>query len=164
MPSSIAHASVAVLLRPVFGDRVATDRILATAGIVAALIDVDAIGRPFHLGDIAWLGGHRAVTHSVFLAIAFGVVAVLWRARHDSRKIAVATGVYFGPVLLSHGVLDAFTTYGEGVAFFAPLSMTRWKSSWQPFSGILPEMLLLWMPAYVVHRFHRKRRSAVRSR
>ena len=49
--------------------------------------------------------------------------------------------------IASHGVLDALTSYGEGVAFLAPFVSNRWKFEWQPFHRILPEVVLLWVPA-----------------
>ena len=129
-----------------------TKRLLVAAGVAAAVPDIDAIGRPFHAGDVALLGGHRAVTHSVFFAIGVGVLAALLAARHRTRRDRWLIGVFFALVVLSHGVLDAFTPYGEGIAFFAPLSMTRWKAAWQPFSGLIPEVLVLWLPALLVYR------------
>lgn len=160
MPSSVAHASVAVLLAPLFGRDTIDRRVMATTAIAAAVPDVDAIGRPFHLGDVEWLGGHRAFTHSIFFALAAGIVAAVWcrrRSLANPNRIAL----YVGLVVLSHGVLDAFTTYGAGVAFLAPFSMTRWKSSWQPFSGLLPELVLLF-PALALYGVRRRDLSSIR--
>ena len=64
MPSSIAHASVAVLLIPVLGVNNVTPWLIGVTAVAATLPDLDAIGRPFGHGDVEWLGGHRAVTHS----------------------------------------------------------------------------------------------------
>jgi membrane-bound metal-dependent hydrolase YbcI (DUF457 family) len=123
-------------------------RRLVTVTAVAAMVpDVDAIGRPFGAGDIGFLGGHRAVTHSIFFAVGIAaLLASLWRGE-ASRKRRGMIFVYVLAVMSSHGILDAFTRYGEGVAFLAPLSMVRWKSPWQPFSGILVETIILWLPS-----------------
>ncbi len=142
---------MAVLLSPVLrGRRIRRRAIIATA-MAAALLDLDAVGRPFGRGDIAMLGGHRAITHSVWLALLAGAVAFrISRPREgDPDRRLLALHVFL--VIASHGVLDAFTTYGEGVAFFAPVSMERWKAPWLVFSGILPEMLLVWLPAFAVY-------------
>jgi hypothetical protein len=48
-------------------------------------------------------------------------------------------------------VLDAFTTYGEGVALLAPVSMYRWKAAWQPFSDLWSEVVILWIPAVLMY-------------
>ena len=37
--------------------------------------------------------------------------------------------------IASHGVLDAFTTYGEGIQFLAPFTTVRYWSPWQPLGG-----------------------------
>jgi inner membrane protein len=153
MPSSIAHASVAILLSPILADRPIAPRLIGITAIAAALPDIDAIGRPFGHGDILVLGGHRAVTHSVFfaLAAAAAIAAVISRGNSDVNRWRISA--YVAAVVLSHGVLDAFTTYGEGVAFFAPLSLHRWKSSWQPFDGFLSEVVAIWLPAVLMYQF-----------
>lgn len=149
MPSSIAHASVAVLLSPLLSARTLSKRLLAVTAAAAAAPDLDAVGRPFGRGDIAMLGGHRATTHSLFFAIVVAlIIAFALRSVTPRSRLVVAS--YVALVVASHGLLDALATYGEGVAFFAPLSPQRWKFGWQPFSGILPEMLLLWLPALLL--------------
>jgi membrane-bound metal-dependent hydrolase YbcI (DUF457 family) len=43
--------------------------------------DLDASGRLWGSGDVQWLGGHRAFTHSVVFAVVFGglLSLTLWR-------------------------------------------------------------------------------------
>ena len=113
--------------------------------IVTVALDLDAVGRPFGRGDIVWLGGHRALTHSLlFAVIAAGLLAWAWRHRLVSWRRFLVFAVL---AIASHGVLDALTSYGEGVAFLAPFASSRWKFEWQPFHRILPEVVLLWVPA-----------------
>lgn len=150
MPSSIAHASVAILLSPVLGTRVVSRRLVAVAAVAAAVPDLDAIGRPFGRGDIAFLGGHRATTHSLLFALCVALAAAIASRRATTSGTRLLIACYVALVVASHGFLDALATYGEGVAFFAPLSAQRWKFGWQPFSGLLPEILALWFPAAVV--------------
>jgi inner membrane protein len=153
MPSSIAHASVAILLSPILGAGPVSRRLLGITAFAAVLPDIDAIGRPFGHGDIAALGGHRAVTHSVFFAVtaAAAIAFVMSRDNPDENRWRI--GCYVAAVVLSHGVLDAFTTYGEGVAFFAPLSLHRWKSPWQPLAGLFTELVWIWFPATLIYQF-----------
>lgn len=151
MPSSIAHGAMAVILSPLLhGHRIKRDVIISTA-LAAALLDIDALGRPFGRGDIEILGGHRAATHSIWTAMLLGgIVYWIYRPREgDPSKGLLALFVLL--TVSSHGVLDAFSTYGEGVAFFAPVSMQRWKAPWLIFSGIIPEILLIWLPALLVY-------------
>jgi len=153
MPSSIAHASVAFVLSPLLGAGLVSRRLLGITAIAAALPDIDAIGRPLGHGDIAALGGHRGVTHSVCFALAAAAAIAFVASREESKRNRWRIGAYVAAVVLSHGVLDAFTTYGEGVALFAPLSPLRWKSAWQPFGGLLSELVAIWLPALLMYQF-----------
>ena len=83
--------------------------------------------------------------------IAAAVVLLTSRDKSDVNRWRLVC--YVTAVVLSHGVLDAFTTYGEGVAFFAPLTLHRWKSSWQPLAGLLAEVVWIWLPAALVYQF-----------
>jgi inner membrane protein len=151
MPSSIAHASVAVLSSPLLSPRWRTRRVIGLTAVAAALPDLDAIGRPFGRGDIDWLGGHRALTHSLFAALAIATLslAFIGREAKPGERWRVFLFVLF--VVASHGLLDAFSAYGEGVALFAPFTMYRWKSAWQPFGGLWSELFALWLPAALVY-------------
>jgi membrane-bound metal-dependent hydrolase YbcI (DUF457 family) len=71
--------------------------------------------------------------------------------------------LYAFAVILSHGVLDTFTTYGEGVAFFAPVSTERWTAPWHPFTGLLAEVVVIWLPAWLVYRFWLRSRMSAAS-
>jgi inner membrane protein len=81
-------------------------------------------------------------------------------------------------VMASHGILDALTRGGEGVAFFAPFDDTRYFFPWRPVRvspigldffgraglGVLAsELLWLWLPAGVVLAVSRLRRRCARS-
>jgi inner membrane protein len=118
------------------------------AGIsCAVLLDIDAIGRPFGLGDLAFFGGHRALTHSMLFAIILGLSVTYFGFRDrrwDGSSLRIA--VYLIMATASHGLLDAFASYGSGVAFFYPLSVRRWSAPWQPI-GATSEILWIWIPA-----------------
>lgn len=111
------------------------------------------------MGDIAALGGHRAVTHSVFAALLGGLGAsYAWRRRFRREGEILRVFAFVTLVILSHGLLDTMATYGDGVAFFAPLSLTRYDSPWKPFSGILGEIVGLWIPAALMIAYLRRSR------
>jgi inner membrane protein len=151
MPSSIAHASVAVLVSPLLERRWRTHRVIGLTAVAAAAPDLDAIGRPFGYGDVDFVGGHRALTHSVFAALVVAAIALAFVARTTEARDRVRIALFVFCAVASHGLLDAFTTYGDGVAIFAPFSWYRWKSPWQPFGGLWSEMLALWVPAALVY-------------
>ena len=132
-------------------------RLVIVAALLAVMPDIDAIGRPFGFGDIAFLGGHRAVTHSVFAALIAGLsVAFAWRSRAATGPIILAIFLYVTTVVFAHGVLDTTATYGDGVAFLAPFSAARYSAPWQPFTGILFEIAVLWTPAALMLAYMRR--------
>jgi inner membrane protein len=97
------------------------------AGTTCSVVpDLDVIG--FRLGIVYgdfW--GNRGFTHSlVFAAVLAGgfTLISLWWEVHDIGRFAL-----FGYLFLagaSHGVLDAMTNGGLGLAFFSPFDNTRY--------------------------------------
>ena len=155
MPSTIAHGLAAAALGAAVypGQR---HRLYVAAAVGAVLPDLDAIGRPFGRGDLPWLGGHRALTHSLAFAATLALVAVAVMCCGSSWKgRRFGAWTYFALAFALHGALDAFTTYGEGVMFLAPLSAARFKAPWQPFHGSLPELVGIWIPALMILWYRR---------
>jgi inner membrane protein len=93
--------------------------------LCSALPDLDVIGLyvGIQYGDL-W--GHRGMTHSVvFAALLAGILVGVW---YRGKPMAAMTGLflYFFLCTASHGVLDAMTNGGLGVAFFSPFDTTRY--------------------------------------
>jgi inner membrane protein len=126
------------------------------------LPDVDSIG--FHAGvPYGALWGHRGMTHSLLFAaiVAAGLTLVFRRTFPSAWKL----GALLFAVIVSHGILDAMTNGGLGVAFFAPFDTQRYFFSWRPIQvspiGISrfftwrgvrilgSEALWIWLPALV---------------
>jgi inner membrane protein len=101
--------------------------------ICAALPDIDAIGFSFgvHYGDLL---GHRGLTHSLAFAIIVGsLVGLIATGVHeDFPASSWRRCLFFFVVIASHGVLDAMTNGGLGVAFFSPWSNHRYFFPWRP--------------------------------
>jgi membrane-bound metal-dependent hydrolase YbcI (DUF457 family) len=111
------------------------------------------------LGDVSWLGGHRALTHSLPFAAALAVVAVAAVCRGTRWRPGFIVGwTYFALAFALHGALDALTTYGEGVMFFAPFSESRFKSAWHPIDSLLTEIVAIWLPAVYIIWYRRRNR------
>jgi len=74
----------------------------------------------------ASLFGHRGFTHSLLFAgiIAVVVAAPFWDRRKLGESIQTLACVLVAT--MSHGILDALTNGGLGVAFFAPFDDTRY--------------------------------------
>ncbi len=128
-------------------------RLYVAACILCVLPDADAA---LHHAGVAYEHpfGHRGFTHSLlFAALAAGVAAALLREKRQ--------WLFLFAVGASHGVLDAMTDGGLGVAFFFP-DNTRHFLAWRPLVvgpiGIRPffsewgvevmisEFLYVWLP------------------
>jgi inner membrane protein len=135
---------------------------LLWAGVICSVApDLDIIA--FHF-DIPYghVFGHRGFTHSVFFAIALALLAVAMHRPLKARaKIAF---VFIFICTLSHGVLDAMTTGGLGIAFLWPLEQRYflpWRfiqvspigfsffSSWG-LAVLRAELLWIWLPAFII--------------
>jgi inner membrane protein len=133
MATIFSHSIAALAFGKVFPWERKQARFWILTAICAALPDVDVIGFSFgiHYGDML---GHRGLTHSLAFAFILGCLVALIAFREvelfssDWWKLAV----YFFIVTASHGVLDALTNGGLGVAFFAPFSNERYFFPWRP--------------------------------
>jgi inner membrane protein len=153
LPSSIGHAVAALSVGAAVKPGVATRRYWVAIAACAVVLDVDAIGRPLGRGDISWLWGHRALTHSLIFAVVLAIL-VLVTFFHARRWHGARARVFAALVLgtATHGVLDMLASYGDGVMLLAPFSAERFEFPWQPFGGILVEMLVIWMPGWFILR------------
>jgi len=126
MPTILTHPVVALGLSPFFRKALPGRRWIAAGALLTVLPDFDTIGFRFGIryGDLL---GHRGLTHSLaFAAVAALALAMLARERRFSLWL------YLFACAASHGVLDAFTNGGLGVAFFAPFDDTRYFFPWRP--------------------------------
>jgi inner membrane protein len=134
-----------------------------TSAVLPILPDLDVLGLPLGVPFLS-MWGHRGITHSLVGAVIIGAVAAALTHRALRVHPAPLTA-YFAVVTASHGVLDALTNGGPGVAFFAPFDVTRYFLPWRPipvsplavhfFSewgwGVFrAELRLVWLPALIV--------------
>ena len=128
MPTVFTHPAVALALAPLFRDRLPSRRWIAMGAVLTVLPDADTIG--FRLGiEYGDLLGHRGLTHSfAFAAVLAGALCAL--AREHRRALFL----YLFLCTASHGLLDAFTDGGLGVAFFSPFDSTRHFFPWRPIA------------------------------
>lgn len=163
MASAFSHAVTALSIGTCFYRPQTPKRVWVAGALCSILPDIDVIGFRFgiHYGDF-W--GHRGFTHSlVFAAALAGVVAVAL-SRHSMAGIRrFSLFAYLFIATASHGVLDAMTNGGLGVAFFSPFNNSRYFLPWRPivvspisvhrfFSGrgyavLQSELLWIWLPA-----------------
>ncbi len=165
MASVFSHAIAALALGTTMRPEPAPPRYWALGATLAALPDADVVAFAFgHPYDTVF--GHRGLTHSLVFAAAAASVAV-WGA--FARLPAAARRriwVFLFLATVSHGVLDAMTSGGGGIAFFAPFSSARYFLPWRPILvspiGLRPflsdwgvavlanEARWIWLPAALV--------------
>jgi len=166
MPSFFSHAITGYAIRKVVGPQKAPWSLSFCAAVCAALPDIDVLG--FKMGisyhDV-W--GHRGMTHSIAFALLIGVLVAFVLCK---GKVKASPFIRYALVLflatLSHGIFDAMTSGGLGIAFFAPFDETRYFLPWRPiqvsplsiqaFLGewgwrvIKSEFFYLWIPSLLI--------------
>lgn len=103
-------------------------RSMVAFSVVSLLPDADALAFPLGIPYEAPFG-HRGATHSFACALLCGAIAWLaWGNEPDRLR----TSVYTTLVMASHGILDAMTDGGRGIALGFPLTMHRYFLPWRP--------------------------------
>ncbi len=170
MASAFSHAVVALALGKSHPHPVMTWPVVFLGVACSIMPDVDVIGFAFGI-QYSDLWGHRGMTHSLFFAGLFS--AVLVRLWFRQRSVVVQTGLFFYLFLCtaSHGVLDAMTNGGLGVAFFSPFDQSRYFFSLRPvlvspigigeffneyaLRVLASEVLWIWLPSLALYLFLR---------
>ena len=137
----ISHAVAAAAIVSAAGSSDAPARLRAAAIACAVIPDLDAIG--FRLGvPYGSVFGHRGITHSILFALISATAATAWTIRGAPPGLRNRVLLACGLAALSHGLLDAATNGGLGVAFFSPLSNHRYFFPLRPIEvspiGIRP--------------------------
>jgi len=141
MPTVLSHAIAATALGQWYPNRRLPAKFWLWTAVCAVLPDVDVIGFPLGIRYDDMLG-HRGLTHSLAFAAAAGAVAAVTyrRGSPDGSRpfplppapFPLKLAVYFTAIIASHGLLDALTNGGRGIAFFAPFSNHRFFFPWRP--------------------------------
>lgn len=166
MPTVFSHAVAGLAIATATRSPGSIGRLGLAGALCAVVPDLDVVG--------VWLGvpwghmlGHRGITHSLPFAAALAAVVIAvafrpnaWAGRRPGLGLALFAAT------ASHGVLDAMTSGGPGVAFFAPFDDARYLLPWRPIpvspisvSRFLSErglaimqveVLLIWLPAAIL--------------
>ncbi|MGE0788378.1 MAG: metal-dependent hydrolase [Sandaracinaceae bacterium] len=125
--ASLGHVAVGLAA----GRAAGTERPAAAMVGLAALSllpDADVIG--FTLGiPYASTFGHRGASHAILVGLVLGV-ACAFLVREPRARWRL--GLFATLSIVSHGLLDAMTTGGEGVALLWPLTSDRYFFAWRP--------------------------------
>jgi inner membrane protein len=132
MASAFSHAIIALTMGQAYKNHLINWRVLLLGVVCSIVPDVDVMGFRYGIqyGDM-W--GHRGFTHSfLFAALLSAGLTVGWYGRKPRAAMA-GLFLYLFLCTVSHGVLDAMTDGGLGVAFFSPFDTSRNFSA--PFRG-----------------------------
>ena len=167
MASAFSHAFVAAALGSAYARHTMPWYFWLLSITCSILPDADVIG--FALGvPYSSLWGHRGLSHSLCFACALSlcVVSLGFRQHVVFSWPWWRAVLYFFVVTASHGVLDAITDGGRGIAFLAPFDSTRYFFPWRPvrvspisigafFSAwglqiLGTELVFIWLPTTLV--------------
>ncbi len=163
MPTAPTHAVAAFALGVAFQRPGVPRRLWVTGAALSMVPDLDVIGFRFGV-EYGALWGHRGLTHSLtFAAFLAGATCLIWFRRGAGSLSPAAAWSYLATALASHGLLDALTDGGLGIAFLSPWDPARYFFPWRPIAvapkglaglfrpQILPvigtELLWVWGPA-----------------
>jgi inner membrane protein len=166
MPSVISHAVASVAIGACFYRPGVPNRVWIAGALCSMIPDLDVVGFRFgvHYGDF-W--GHRGFTHSLlFAAILAAAALVLGFSGGATTFSRFSLWAYLFVSTASHGILDAMTDGGLGVAFFAPFTNSRYFFRWTPIrvspiglnnfltarglAVVRSELLWIWLPTVVL--------------
>ena len=164
MPTVISHPAVAFSLLPWFHALRHAWPVLAAGMVLTVLPDIDVLA--FRLGiPYRHVLGHRGLTLSIFFAVFTSGVTACLLHRVCQGRLALLWAYLF-VCAVSHGLLDALTDGGLGIAFFAPFSNERYFFPFRPLAVspigleyflspwgwrvLASEFLWLWTPAVLL--------------
>ncbi len=180
MPTLITHAVVAGAIGGTITKEKKPLRFWIIAVLCSVLPDADVIA--FLIGiPYADFWGHRGFIHSIlfaFLTSLFFASVFFYNYKIFSIKWLKYVLIFF-LIGASHGILDAFTNGGLGIAVLSPFENTRYFAPWTPiqvspiglksffsywgYRVLICEIKLIWAPAlfiYFVSGFIKKRIDA----
>ena len=151
MASVLSHPAVPLALSVAAGPSRMPPALTVLACAASILPDIDAAG--FASGiPYGHPLGHRGFTHSFSFALLVAAACAPF-----ARRLGASPAMTFAVVFVSaasHGLLDAMTTGGLGVAFFSPFSNHRYFFPWRP---------ILVSPIGIVSFFSRRGLDVLRS-
>jgi inner membrane protein len=167
LPSVISHAVVGLAAGITFAPQDVPKRFWVLSAFCSVIPDADIIAFSF---DIPYqhLFGHRGFFHSPFfgLLLSIFIVLIFFRDKEMFSKQWFFYLIFFFLLSASHGILDAFTNGGLGIALLSPFDKTRYFFPWRPIMvspiGVIPffskwglaviksELLWVWLPSFLM--------------
>ena len=165
MPTLITHGAIGLISGAASPQLGRGRRFWLFALLCPLLPDADVIA--FKLGiPYSHVLGHRGFSHSLLFALLVGIAAGIvysWSSNASSSRRTLLACFFFSLLTASHGLLDACTNGGLGVALLAPFSNERFFFAARPIkvsaigltsffkarslSVLGSELLWVWLPA-----------------
>lgn len=168
MPTIITHSVVASCAASGIRTSKGFPKPLILSIVCASIPDADVIGYLWLHVPYGSFFGHRGFFHSPFFAVLFGILVVMIFYRENplfSRQWWKHV-IYFSLLTASHGLLDAMTNGGRGIALLSPFTNRRYFLPWTPIEvapiGIKAflsrhgldvlksEFLWIWLPLFFI--------------
>ena len=167
MPTVISHTVVAVAAGKAFAPKDVPAHFWLLSIICSIFPDTDVVG--FYFGvPYGHFFGHRGFFHSPFfsLLLSIFIVGVFFNSEAIFSKHWFFYFIFFFLLSSSHGILDAFTNGGLGIALLSPFHNTRYFFPWTPLivsplgvkgllsnwglMVIISEILWIWLPSLLI--------------
>ena len=163
MPSIITHSFIGILSASIFKTKKLKVQFFLFSILCLLRPDFDVMAFKFGI-PYEHFFGHRGFFHSIFFAFILSVfvVGIFFRTKDISIKSKTGLLIYFFILTTSHGILDALTSGGLGIALFAPFDNTRYFFPFKPIQvspiGVkaffsewgkrvmISEILWVWLP------------------
>jgi inner membrane protein len=176
VPTIISHTVVAVAAGKSFAPNDVPSHFWILSIVCSIVPDVDVVG--FYFGiPYGHFFGHRGFFHSPFfsLLLSFFIISVSFNNEAIFSKRWFFYFIFFFLISASHGILDAFTNGGLGIALLSPFDNSRYFfpltpitcsplgiRKWLSHTGmmvILSELLLIWLPSFLIVIFSTRVRT-----
>lgn len=163
MPTIFTHALVPLALGAGLGSRVVPPRLVAAGMALAVLPDLDVVA--FQLGvPYGSSLGHRGFSHALPVAALCAAAGAACSRRLGSTPLTTFLFLFFA--MASHGLLDACTNGGSGIALLWPFTDARYFAPFTPIevspiglarflsargaAVMASELLWVWLPCIVL--------------
>jgi inner membrane protein len=168
LPTVISHSVIAATAAYGFGSKKESLKFLVLSMVCSILPDADVIGYQYLYIPYLDFFGHRGFFHSPFFAALLGVLVVFifFQKITSFSKQWWKYVLYFFLLTASHGLLDAMTNGGNGIALLSPITNKRYFFPWTPIevsplgiraflsqrglAVLINELLWLWIPSVFI--------------
>ncbi len=179
MPTFITHSVIAGSSAYGFSSGKESLKFWILSIACSSLPDADVIGYRWLYIPYYDFFGHRGFFHSPFFAalLSILIVCTFYRKEVASSNQWWKYFLYFFILTASHGLLDAMTNGGLGIALLSPLTNNRYFLPWTPLevsplsikrflsprglTVLMSELIWIWVPCFLIIIFFKIRRHKI---